>query len=457
MLRPIFTFTFIILGSIICCDVSVVEVYWNVSHILASCDGCAPWPVIAANGSPHIPPVHVQQGDILKLTVLNSLENATSIHIQGSKFNGASYLDGTSMISKCGIPLGESYTYVFDTHDYSGIFWLMCRTKYHTAYGLHTLLIVYEPPGKSVVHYDKEIFFTFEYWGEETFLYHYNKQDVVKTSELLPYYPDGLINSINGNITQSVKLRIATIITAHNTNEFNYIYNVAMYASSIVPNNKLNPRHYEGLIEYNSNAPVKTFPSPDDTKLQWQDDILLQPLNKQLLLSKDGHSIVLKERTFTVGYGLPCFALGNVSYTPPLVPSLFSALSMGDLALDARTYGPHSNAQLLKYMHVVEITIHCPSKKRLCFSHPRTFCSDRLVWSLKRSSFCAVEKINQLAHRGLAITLAEVPDVLQKQQAIPQDLINMCLSQGIKVTGNAAGNQGFNLTGLPPAVYMEDD
>ncbi|KAJ1870908.1 hypothetical protein LPJ55_004297 [Coemansia sp. RSA 990] len=226
MLRPIFTFTFIILGSIICCDVSVVEVYWNVSHILASCDGCAPWPVIAANGSPHIPPVHVQQGDILKLTVLNSLENATSIHIQGSKFNGASYLDGTSMISECGIPLGESYT-----------------TKYHTAYGLHTLLIVYEPPGKSVVHYDKEIFFTFEYWGEETFLYHYNKQDVVKTSELLPYYPDGLINSINGNITQSVKLVLGKKKKYH----MRFVHLGAMYFFKLrIPGHKMH------VIEANS-------------------------------------------------------------------------------------------------------------------------------------------------------------------------------------------------------------
>ncbi|KAJ2847949.1 ferroxidase fet3 [Coemansia brasiliensis] len=302
MLRFIFTFIFVVFSSIICSESSVVEIHWNVSRILDSRDGRAPWKVIAVNGKPRIPPVHVQQGDILKLTVLNSLENATSIHLQGFTQNGTSYLDGTGMTSECGIPSGESYTYVFDTHGYSGTFWLMGGMNYHTADGLRTPLIIHEPLGRSDIHYDKEILFTFEDWGEETFLYHYNKQDVVKTSELVPYYPDGLINGINGNISQSVKLepgkkyrmrfinlgavyffkfripghkmhvieadgisteplevdgidigpgqRISTILTAHNTNAHNYIYNVTMYASFIVPHDKLNPRHYEGLIEY---------------------------------------------------------------------------------------------------------------------------------------------------------------------------------------------------------------
>ncbi|KAJ2847169.1 hypothetical protein IWW36_003989, partial [Coemansia brasiliensis] len=173
--------------------------------------------------------------------------------------------------------------------------------NYHTTDGLHTPLIIHESPSKSDIRYDKEILFTFENWGKKTFLYHYNKQCAVKTSELAPYYPDGLINGINSNISQSVKLkpgkkkyrmsfinlgtvnffkfripehkmhvieadginteplevdvidigpgqRISAILTAHNTNAYNYIYNVAMYASFIVPHDKLNPRHYEGLI-----------------------------------------------------------------------------------------------------------------------------------------------------------------------------------------------------------------
>ncbi|KAJ2456232.1 ferroxidase fet3 [Coemansia sp. RSA 2336] len=509
-------FIFTILSSIVCCSASVVEVYWNVSRVLASRDGRAPWQVIAVNGNPRIPPVHVQQGDILKLTVLNSMKNATSIHLRGFTFNGASYLDGTGMTSECGIPSGG--------------------TNYHTADGLRTPLIIHEPPSNSVIPYDKEILFTFEDWGEET--------------ELLPYYPDGLINGINGNVTQSIKLvpgkkyrmrfvnlgavyffkfripghkmhvieadsigteplevdgidigpgqRVSAILAVHNTDEFNYIYNVTMYASFIVPHDKLNPRHYEGVVEYNLHAPVKNFPSPDDSELQWQDDILLQPLNKQPLLSKVDHSIVLKERTFTTEYGFPHLALGNASYAPPLVPSLFSALSMGNLALDARIYGPQANAQILRHMEVVEITIHCPSKRDHSFhihGHSAQIvefgpsgdavANGKAPVQLRRSTNSPMyrdvitvraysyvklrfradnpgvwrlgDDISAHTWGGLAITLVEAPDVLQKQQAIPQDLIDMCLAQGIKVTGNAAGNQGFNLTGLPPAVYMQDN
>ncbi|KAJ1815878.1 ferroxidase fet3 [Coemansia sp. S610] len=51
---------------------------------------------------------------------------------------------------------------------------------------------------------------------------------------------------------------------------------------------------------------------------------------------------------------------------------------------------------------------------------------------------------------GLALTFVEAPDVLQKQQTIPQGFFDMCHRQGIPTSGNGAGNAGFNLTGLPP-------
>ncbi|KAJ1932874.1 ferroxidase fet3, partial [Linderina macrospora] len=56
----------------------------------------------------------------------------------------------------------------------------------------------------------------------------------------------------------------------------------------------------------------------------------------------------------------------------------------------------------------------------------------------------------------MLMTFVEAPDVLQKTQTIPKKFIRNCEMSGIKTSGNAAGNQGLDMTGLPPIPYIVD-
>ncbi|KAJ2821584.1 ferroxidase fet3, partial [Coemansia erecta] len=59
-------------------------------------------------------------------------------------------------------------------------------------------------------------------------------------------------------------------------------------------------------------------------------------------------------------------------------------------------------------------------------------------------------------YNGLAVVFVEAPDILQQRQKVPVEMLRMCERQGIKTSGNGAGNQGFDLSGLPPAIYLTE-
>ncbi|KAJ2560164.1 hypothetical protein GGH12_005040, partial [Coemansia sp. RSA 1822] len=56
-------------------------------------------------------------------------------------------------------------------------------------------------------------------------------------------------------------------------------------------------------------------------------------------------------------------------------------------------------------------------------------------------------------YNGVAVVFVEAPDVLQQQQSVPEEMIEMCKRQNIPTQGNGAGNPGFDMSELPPAVY----
>ncbi|KAJ2821583.1 ferroxidase fet3 [Coemansia erecta] len=113
---------------------------------------------------------------------------------------------------------------------------------------------------------------------------------------------------------------------------------------------------------------------------------------------------------------MPLTTLGSSLYKPVFVPTLYTTLSMGHLASNSSIYGPQTNAYILNHLEVIEVIIRNPAD-------------------------------------GLAIVFVEAPDILQQRQKVPEEMLQMCERQGIPTSGNGAGNQGFDLTGLPPAVY----
>ncbi|KAJ1544545.1 ferroxidase fet3, partial [Cladochytrium tenue] len=178
----------------------------------------------------------------------------------------------------------------------------------------------------------------------------------------------------------------------------------------------------------------------------------------------------------------------NNTYERPYVPSYFTALTIGDeFVSNPIVYGPSTNPSVLDYMKVTEIVLdnkdtgshpfhihghtfqiveinpdHNYDPSNLTYIHKPIrrdtvtvptggyvvlrFVNDNPgVWFLH----CHIEWHLQA---GLAATLIEAPDRIEVGGArstagLDPDLTAQCTSQGLGVSGNAAGNTGTNLTG----------
>jgi iron transport multicopper oxidase len=85
------------------------------------------------------------------------------------------------------------------------------------------------------------------------------------------------------------------------------------------------------------------------------DDFSVQPLDGQKLLSPVDNKIELAtNQTYFNGIGTR-IGVGGQPWVPPKVPSLYTALSTGNAALDPATYGPGVNPWILKSGQVVQI------------------------------------------------------------------------------------------------------
>ncbi|KAJ1762354.1 hypothetical protein LPJ77_005945 [Coemansia sp. RSA 2523] len=167
---------------------------------------------------------------------------------------------------------------------------------------------------------------------------------------------------------------------------------------------------------------------------------------------------------------------------------------MGDLAANSSVYGPQTNAYVLKHLDVVEVVINNPELEDHTFhfhghnvqvietgpygnsstenrepvahkvSGPWPMWRDTIQvhgFEYIRVRFRADNPGVWFLHchlawheyNGVAVVFVEAPDVLQKQQSVPEKMVEMCKRQGIPTQGNGAGNQEFDLSGLPPAVY----
>jgi iron transport multicopper oxidase len=85
------------------------------------------------------------------------------------------------------------------------------------------------------------------------------------------------------------------------------------------------------------------------------DDFSMQPLDGQKLLSPVDNKIELyTNQTYFPNIGTR-IGLGMQPWVPPKVPSLYTALTTGNAALDPATYGPGTNPWVLRSGQVVQI------------------------------------------------------------------------------------------------------
>ncbi|KAJ1658780.1 hypothetical protein GGF38_004188, partial [Coemansia sp. RSA 25] len=388
-----------------------VSVYWDVGYVNADRAGYGSVLSIGANGKLPIPPVTMTVGDTLALTVRNSLNVSTSIHAHGIFQNGTNFMDGPASVTQCGIPPGGQFTYEYVVYQ-AGTFWLHGHDHHQNSDGLRTPLVIRER-GQPPIKYDEEMLFSFEDWYSETFAERAELTlDPTKPFPPAHGYGFGLVNGINGNYTRPIRFqpgktyhlrlvnmsstmwyqfslpghimcvieidgeyteplevdgvdmapaqRYSVLVTAHSTDSFNYRYNATMFASFIPAEPGLSPRIFIGDIIYQKDAPFIQAGSYDDS-FRWANDIELYALDQAPALLVDRSlRLIIGNNVYSTGQHLDHF--NNITYAPPLTPTLYTALSMGDVATDERVYGPQTHAIILNHNEVVELVIHNPNR-----------------------------------------------------------------------------------------------
>ncbi|KAJ1743267.1 ferroxidase fet3 [Coemansia sp. RSA 989] len=529
-----------LIGVVLAAD---VHVSWDVSFQNVSRDGFSMHLATVVNGKLPIPPVYVDQGDTLHLHVQNSLPHPLSIHAHGLFQRNTTYYDGTGMITECGIPPGHSFTYKIHTTDQTGMFWLHGHHEFELPDGLRVPFIVRK---KSLWEVDEDILITLEDWLQMEFMEKTRLIDQMPSKLLDHNYPSVLINGINGNLTQPIRFvpgkryrlrvismsstywfrfripghlmriveadgidskpaavegldmcpgqRYSVLVDALDTAKYNYNINVTFFANFVERAPNVNPRYYHIPLEYRESAPVKQYPIKEDHQVKWSSEFDLQPQDKQEILEPIDRQIVLGEKEYGPEVGLPFYAFGNYAFNHSIqVPALMTALSMGDLAMDPRVYGPQANAQVVRHMENVELVLNNTNARDHsfhlhghvfqvvelgCAVQDRRLCSSRtrrsLKWPMRRDTvtlpmhhyikvrfkadnpgtFMGQCHQEQHLYKGLAFVLVEAPDVLQKTLKVPQAILDHCRILGRKTQGNAAGNWGFNMTGLPQATLV---
>ncbi|KAJ2151132.1 ferroxidase fet3 [Coemansia sp. RSA 637] len=389
-----------------------VQVTWDVGYLNISRDGLSKWRAIGANGQLPIPPIYISQGDILELTAINHLDKPLSLHAHGLFQRNSTFYDGVGMATECGIPPGAQFTYIIETRDQCGTFWIHAHYGTEGIDGLRTALIIHDQDPQLLDEYDEDVLLTLEDWGHEPYDDHIKMLQTIAEVDMPPNHPTVLINGINANFSQPIRFspgrryrlrvismsftywfkvrlpghtmqvieadgissrpsavdgldlcpgqRYSVIITAKESLEFNYALNVTFYNDFIVDIPGLTTLYHHVPIVYHDNAPVKTYPVIEDHKVKWADELAMEPRDELMLLEPVDHHIVRSVKALPKDLGVPIYAFGNYSYAPVPVLPLFTALTTGDLALLPSTYAPQLNAIILQHNHIVELELRNP-------------------------------------------------------------------------------------------------
>ncbi|KAJ1839542.1 ferroxidase fet3 [Coemansia sp. RSA 2708] len=494
---------------------------------------------VGVNNQFPLPVIRAELGDVLILNVHNSLDVPTSLHAHGIFQRETNYYDGVYMVTECGIAPGSNFTYEIPLEQ-SGTYWIHGHTAEQNYDGLQTPLIIYDPNDPYPV--DQEYLFAVEDWWPIT---------IQETLEILQepgglgspfvYPPQTLINGEYGNLTQPMHFepgktyrirlvsmmnlplwefalddhemyvievdgvltkpklvnvvrlspgqRVSVLIKAKESIRRNYQYHVTVLDDYVPLIPGVYPAQFDGAVVYHPDAPVDIAQIIPSERF---DEMSIESLDYEPVLVPD-RSIF---QNLTYGFTkdeIPSETINLISYRNSKVPSLLSALTTGDRALNPITYGPQTNTQVFKHNDVIEMLLWSPTQlPHPMHLHGHTFqivetgyTNDttgefrRRVPSsdyspLKRDTvhvpqgeyvvvrFRAYRGVwayhcHFQIHSGLGLFQVFVvgPEELQQTVHIPESLIEQCRLRDVPVHGNAVGNNAYNYNGAPQLAYLD--
>ncbi|KAI1129829.1 Cupredoxin [Nemania abortiva] len=507
---------------------ATVTYNFNIGWVTANPDGAFERPTIGINGEWPIPRIEANIGDNVVVHVTNELGNqSTSLHFHGLFMNGTTHMDGPAQVSQCQIPPGASFTYNF-TINQPGTYWYHSHTGGQYPDGLRGPLIVHDPDSPFLDQYDEELVLTVSDWYHEqmaimlpTFNFKGNPtgaepvpqaalwnetQNLTVVVEPGKTYLFRVINigafagqyiwfeghnmtivEVDGVYHQpavaemiyvSAAQRCSFLITTKNETTANYAFVASMDTTlfDTLPAD-LN-YNVTGWLTYND---TQAFPEPALVdELDPFDDITLVPYDNQTIYGEPDQIIELDVIMDNLNDGANYAFFNNITYKAPKVPTLYTALSAGDLASDPTVYGTYTHSFVLERGQVVQIIVNNLDTGRHPFHlHGHHFQAlyrseeeagtfedanvteaDFPAIPMRRDTFVLYPDGNivlrfradnpgiWLFHchiewhvtSGLIATMVEAPLDLQKSLTIPQNHLDVCAAQGIATVGNAAGN-----------------
>lgn len=378
---------------------------FDITWVTAQPDGFSR-PTIGINGQWPIPPITANVGDRVIVNVQNQLGNqTTSLHFHGLYMNGTAHMDGQAGVSQCAIPPGGSFVYDFKI-DQPGTYWYHSHVSGQYPDGLRGPLIINDPESPYKDQYDEELVLTLSDWYHDqmpSLLKHFISYANPTGAEPVPdsalmnetqnlninvepgrTYLFRIINmaafagqylwfeghtmrivEVDGIYTEPAEAeriyltaaqRYSVLITTKNDTSSNFAIVGSMDQDlfDAIPAT-LNP-NVTGWLVYDKAAALPT-PALVDSFDPF-DDFTLVPYDRQALLDKVDYSFNLDLKMDNLGDGANYAFFNDLTYVAPKVPTLYSALTSGNLATNPAIYGRNTNPFVLEKDQVVEIVVN---------------------------------------------------------------------------------------------------
>ncbi|KAI4176638.1 MAG: hypothetical protein LQ343_000929 [Gyalolechia ehrenbergii] len=378
---------------------------FKITWVTAQPDGFSR-PTIGINGQWPIPPITATVGDRVIVNVQNQLGNqTTSLHFHGLYMNGTTHMDGPVGVNQCTIPVGGSFVYDFKI-DQPGTYWYHSHDVGQYPDGLRGPMIISDPDFPYKDQYDEEVVLTLSDWYHDLMpglLKHFISYANPTGAEPVPdsalmnetqnlnvnvepgkTYMFRIVNMaafaaqylwFEGHTMQIVEVdgiytepaeaemiyltaaqRYSVLITSKNDTASNFAIVGSMDQDlfDAIPAN-LNP-NVTGWLVYDKTAPLPA-PALIDS-FEPFDDFTLVPYDRQPLFDKVDYSFNLDMKMDNLGDGANYAFFNGLTYVAPKVPTLYSALTSGNLATNPATYGKNTNPFVLEKNRIVEIVLN---------------------------------------------------------------------------------------------------
>jgi iron transport multicopper oxidase len=394
-----------------CCSSSfakTVTLDWNITFVEnANPDGKFARRVIGINGKWPIDPIIAEIGDRVVLKVFNELDVLSGLHAHGLFHNNSIFNDGAIGITDCGIAPGTSFTYEYQLTQ-SGTYWIHGHRDGQYVDGLQAAFVIQDPTDPATFGYDNEFILPLSDWYHEQhsvlyeqFLSIYNPNGaepipnsaLIDHGKMLPVAIEpgstvrirlismtaiGLFNfyiedhkfqiiEVDGVLVEpyetdvlymSAAQRYSILVKGKPQTSYNYRIH-AKFDQDMLDSPSENPNATLGLVYANEapfwldDAALSDYPSD----FQLFDQMQLVPIVSQPVKSPD--SVVVFDVEFlqfrdAMNHG----TFNRTIFQPPLVPSIFTAMSMGNLAMDAKSYGTRTVPSVLNHLDNVQLVVN---------------------------------------------------------------------------------------------------